>query len=105
VAITNRIFSVTIQRDGKNLSLFQNAIVVRPLLIAAGKQVGGVGMAIDAELDRATGCVTLQAGTPVTIAFLLSDETPTSLRIVIQDPTTDAELYRSPKDIPVRLSL
>ena len=48
-AVTNRIFSVTIQLDGKNLSLFSNELVVRPLLISAGKQVGAVGMAIDAR--------------------------------------------------------
>jgi hypothetical protein len=78
---------------------------VRPLLISAGKQVGGVGMAIDAELDRATGSVKLRPGKPVTVAFLLSDESAPSLRIVIQDPTTDADLYRSPKDIPVRLGV
>ena len=76
-AVTNRIFSVTIQLDGKNLSLFSNELVVRPLLISAGKQVGGVGMAIDGDFDRATGCVTLQPGKPVTVAFLLSDESVT----------------------------
>jgi hypothetical protein len=103
--VTNRIFSVTIQLDGKNLSLFSNELVVRPLLISAGKQVGGVGMAIDGDFDRATGCVKLQAGKPVTVAFLLSNESAPSLRIVIQDPTTDAELYRSPTDIPVRLGV
>ena len=104
-AVTNRIFSVTIQLDGKNLSLFSTELVVRPLLISAGKQVGGVGMVIDGDFDRATGCVKLQSGKPVTVAFLLSDESAPSLRIVIQDPTTDAELYRSPTDIPVRLGV
>jgi hypothetical protein len=104
-AVTNRIFSVTIQLDGKNLSLFSTELLVRPLLISSGKQVGGVGMAIDGELDRATGCVKLQPGKPVTVAFLLSDESIASLRIVVQDPTTDAELYRSPNDIPVRLGV
>ena len=104
-AVTNRIFSVTIQLDGKNLSLFSNELVVRPLLISAGKQVGGVGMAIDGDFDRATGCVKLQAGKPVTVGFLLTDESAASLRVVIQDPTTDAELYRSPTDIPVRLGV
>ena len=53
-------------------------------------------MAIDAELDRATGCVKLQPGKPITVAFLLSDESAASIRVVVQDPTTDAELYRSP---------
>jgi PglZ domain len=104
-AITNRIFSVTIQLDAKNLSLFSRELVVRPLLVAAGKQVGGAGMVIDADLDRATGCVKLQAGKPVAIAFLLNDETVASVRVVVQDPTTDAELYRSPNDIPVRLGV
>ena len=104
-AVTNRIFSVTIQLDGKNLSLFSTELVVRPLLISAGKQVGGVGMAIEGNFDRATGCVKLSAGKLVTVAFLLSDESAPSLRIVIQDPTTDAELYRSPTDIPVRLGV
>jgi hypothetical protein len=104
-AVTNRIFSVTIQLDGKVLSLFSKELVVRPLLISSGKQVGGVGMAIDADLDRATGCVKLQPGKPVTVVFLLSDESVPSLRIVVQDPTTDAELYRSPTDIPVRLGV
>lgn len=103
-AVTNRIFSVTLQL-GQNLSLFSTEMIVRPLLISSGKQVGGVGMAIDADLDRATGCVKLQPGKPVTVAFLLSDESVASLRIVVQDPTTDAELYRSPSDIPVRLGV
>jgi hypothetical protein len=103
-AVTNRIFSVTLHL-GQNLSLFLSAMVVRPLLMAAGKQVGGVGMAVDAELDRATGCVKLQPGKPTTIAFLLSDESVPALRVVVQDPATDAELYRSPTDIPVRLGV
>lgn len=104
-AVTNRIFSVTIQLDGISLSLFSTELLVRPLLISSGKQVGGVGMAIDGDFDRTTGCVKLQPGKSVTVAFLLSDESVASLRIVVQDPTTDAELYRSPNDIPVRLGV
>jgi hypothetical protein len=103
-AVVNRIFSVTLQL-GQNLSLFSSAMLVRQLLMASGKQVGGVGMAVDAELDRATGCVKLQPGKPTTIAFLLSDESVPALRVVVQDPATDAELYRSPTDIPVRLGV
>ncbi|MEQ1801914.1 MAG: PglZ domain-containing protein [Gammaproteobacteria bacterium] len=104
-AVTNRIFSVTLQLGGRNLALFAGEMLVRPLLMSAGKQVGAVGMAVDADLDRATGCVPLEPGKPVTVAFLLSDESPVSLRVVVQDPATDAELYRSPTDIPVRLGV
>jgi hypothetical protein len=28
-----------------------------------------------------------------------------AVRLVVQDPATDAELYRSPADIPVRLGV
>lgn len=47
----------------------------------------------------------LQPNKPITVAFLLSDESAASLRVVVQDPTTDVELYRSPTDIPVRLGM
>lgn len=104
-AVTNRIFSVTLAFAEKQMVLGATGMVVRPVLVSAGKQVGAVGMAIDAELDRATGCVKLEANRPITVAFLLSDEGTTSLRVVVQDPTSDAELYRSPADIPVRLGV
>lgn len=104
-AVTNRIFSVTLIYGAKQMLLGATGIQVRPLLMAAGKQVGAVGMAVDAQFDRATGTVKLEPNKPVTIAFLLSDESAASLRVVVQDPTTDAELYRSPTDIPVRLGV
>jgi hypothetical protein len=103
--VTNRIFSVTLVFGDEQLMLGATEILVRPLLMSAGKQVGAVGMAIDAELDRTTGCVALQPNKPITVAFLLSDESAASIRVVVQDPATDAELYRSPIDIPVRLGV
>jgi hypothetical protein len=104
-SVSNRIFSVKLHVGGTNLDLFAGAsMTVRPLLVHAGKPVGAAGMAADAELDRTTGCVTLALGKPATIAFLLSDDKAPSLRVVVQDPVTDAELYRSPQDIPVELS-
>ena len=89
----------------KQMTIGATGRVVRPLLLSAGKQVGAVGMVVDAELDRATGCVQIEPDKPVTVAFLLSDDSAKSLRVVVQDPTTDAELYRSPTDIPVRLGV
>ncbi len=97
--VKNRIFSVVLKLD----SLFP--AVVKPLLTAGGQQVGEAGMAVNAELDRATGSVTLQPGEEATVALLLTSENVEAVRIVIQDPTTDAELYRSPKDIPIRLEM
>jgi hypothetical protein len=103
--VTNRIFSVTFTYGAKQMMLGATGIQVRPLLMTAGKQVGAVGMAIDAQFDRATGTVKLEPNKPVTVAFLLSVESVASLRVVVQDPTTDAELYRSSTDIPVRLGV
>ncbi|MGH8656258.1 MAG: PglZ domain-containing protein, partial [Gammaproteobacteria bacterium] len=102
--VTNRIFSISLLLGGQNLSLFSSTMIVRPMLVSTGKQVGAAGMAIEADLDRASGCVKLETGKPVTVALLLSDESVGSVRVVVQDPATDAELYRSP-DIPVRLGV
>jgi hypothetical protein len=60
-------------------------------------------MVVDGTLDRDTGTVRLAPGKPVTVALLLDDDQVRTLRIVVQDPRTDAELYRSPVDIPVQL--
>ncbi len=97
--ITNRIFSVQIEQG----DLFSVEQAVLPLLLAEGRQVGRVGMAVDAVLDGVTGAVKLAPRKPVTLAFLLNDDRVRALRIVILDPRTDAELYRSPADIPVEL--
>jgi hypothetical protein len=104
-AITNRIFSVTFTFGARQMSLGDTGPRVRPLLMSAGREVGAVGMAIDTQLDRATGCILLEPSRPVTVAFLLSDERATSVRVAVQDPATDAELYRSPSEIPVRLGV
>ncbi len=98
-AVTNRIFSVALKLDG----LFPT--VVKPLLLAEGRQVGAAGMVVNADFDRMTGNITLQPGEEATVAFVLSSEDVEAVRIVVQDPATDAELYRSPADIPVRLGV
>ena len=112
-AITNRIFSIKIKFGAKSPGLFDAAsMTVRPMLVpggrvaagAGGKQIGAAGMAAEAELDHATGCVKLTADKVATVVFRLSDDQVPSLRILVQDPLTDAELYRSSADLPVRLS-
>ena len=103
--ITNRIFSVTLELGGQNLALFATETAVQPVLLAGTRQVGAVGMAIGGELDAPTGTVSVQPGKPVTVAFLLNDDTAESIRIVVRDPATDTELYRSPVEIPVHLGV
>ena len=101
--VTNRIFSVTVELGGRNLDLFSAPTLVQLVLLSGTRQVGMIGLAIDGELDAEAGTVTMQPGEPLTVAFLLSDDTAQSIRIVVRDPVTDAELYRSPMEIPVHL--
>ena len=98
-AVTNRIFSVKV-RFGT-----MEPPPVRPVLISEGREVGTVGMAVGADLDRTSGVVALATGAEATIGFVLDDDSIDSVRVVIVDPTSDAELYRSPNDIPVRLGV
>lgn len=104
-AITNRIFTATIVYGAQQMLLGATDIQVRPLLMAEGKLVGTVGMAVGAQLDQTTGTVMLEPNKPATIGFQLSDDNASSVRVVVQDPATDAELYRSPADIPVKLGI
>jgi hypothetical protein len=62
-------------------------------------------MAVGAELDRTSGVVALSTGAEATIGFVLDDDSIDSVRVVIIDPSSDAELYRSPNDIPVDLGV
>lgn len=102
--ITNRIFSAVVQLGGANLAMFSAPIVVQPMLVSGQRQVGKAAMVVGADLDAAAGTITL-TGAPVTIGFMLTDDSVASLRLVILDPATDAELYRSPHDIPVNLGV
>ena len=101
--VATRIIKAIFQVGEGNL--FADKIRIRPLLMSGCKQVGSVGMVIDGDYDQVSGCINLLAGIPVTVAFLLNDESVNVLRVVAQDPDTDAELYRSPGDIPVRLGI
>ncbi len=100
--VTNRIFSVVAELAS---ALFTSPAAVRPLLVSGTRQVGALGMAVGAECDTATGTVTLEPGEAVSLALLLTDDSVASVRVVVQDPATDAELYRSPAEIPVRLGV
>jgi hypothetical protein len=75
------------------------------MLVSAGRQVGKAVMAVGPEVDALTGTLTLSPGTPINVGFMLTDDGVGSIRLVVLDPETDAELYRSPHDIPVSLGV
>lgn len=99
--VTNRIFSVKLALA----SLAGDAVPVRPVLMSDDRQVGDAGMVVGGEHDRSSGTVMLPPGSDVTIGFVLDDDSAESLRIVVFDPSTDAELYRSPSPVPIRLGV
>lgn len=98
-AITNRMFSVKLSYA----SMLGTDTPVMPTLMSNGRQVGRVGMALGADL-LADGSVALAVGIEATVGFMLDDDSVESVRVVVLDPATDAELYRSP-EIPVRLGV
>lgn len=104
--IVNRIFPVTFTLGGAQLSLASGTRVVKPILVGQGRQVGHAAMTIDpADIDR-TGQVTFHAGKPIAVYFRLTDGAHDiiTLRVVVQDPATDAELFRS-AEIPLKLGV
>jgi len=98
--LTNRTFGVELVPAA---NLFSSAgFTVRPLLVSDGQQVGEGGMAIGADFDPGSGCVTLRPGTPASIGFVLKRDDCKKVRVVIQDPATDGVVGQS-EEVPVKL--
>lgn len=102
-AVTNRIFTIRIELGGASKSLFENARKLRPLVISGDKPVARAAIATGAALED--GRLTLGPGVQATVAFMLDDDEVKTVRIQVLDAETDAVLYLSPKDIPVRLGV
>jgi hypothetical protein len=102
-AVTNRIFTIRIELGGASKNLFENARKLRPLVISGDKPVARAAIATGAALED--GRLTLGPGVQATVAFMLDDDEVKTVRIQVLDAETDAVLYLSPKDIPVRLGV
>ncbi len=102
-AVTNRIFSVRIELGGAAKNLFEQARRVRPVVVAGDRQVATAGVAVGALLED--GCLLLEPKAAATVGFILTDDTVPSVRIQVLDAETDALLYASPKDLPIRLGV
>ncbi len=108
-AVTNRTFGLRLRADKRDL-FTEGPVPVRLVLLAEGQEVGRAGMAVDAHLDRATGTVTADFGKEINVAMILTSDRlstgdrVTTVRIVAQDPATDAILGQS-EDLPVKLGI
>lgn len=102
-AVTNRIFSIEIAFAETTGNLFGEARKIRPVAVHDNRPVAAAKMTATGQIED--GIVTLEPGKPVNVAFLLTDDQAPALRIQVLDADTDAVLYTSPKDIPVRLGV
>ena len=102
-AITNRIFTIKVELTGSSKGLFDQALFVRPLVVGDGHEVAKAALAVGAELQG--GRMALEPQTPVSVGFILTDESVSSVQIQILDAETDRVLWASDTDIPVKLGL
>jgi hypothetical protein len=72
-------------------------------VLSDDKPVARAAIATGAALED--GRLTLGPGVQATVAFMLTDDEVKTVRIQVLDAETDAVLYLSPKDIPVRLGV
>lgn len=93
VTLTNRTFGCRLTFEGDLLD--QEPVAAKVVLIGDGQEVGRAGMAPEAEFDRATATVQLPPRQEVNIGMMLTNESSKKIRIVVQDPATDAVLGQS----------
>ena len=102
--ITNRIFRVQFSLAKP----FFDQVTSLVRLVAVDKalsEVGRAGMATNAKkFDPATSVIELEPGAVIDVALLLTNDKATSIRIVVLDAHTDAELGTT-GEIPVKLGL
>lgn len=100
--LTNRTFGMRVAVESGLFS--KEPLSIRLVVLDDGVEVGRCGMAPDAEFDRATGTVMVRPGSSASVAMMLTSDEPKKVRIVAQDPATDAVLAQSP-DIDVKLGM
>lgn len=101
-AVTNRTFGLTISAP---TDLFEKeTLALRVVLLSGQEQVGQAGMVMGGEFDRPSGILKLAPGKKVSVGMMLLKDDAKSLRIVVQDASTDAVLAES-KEIQIKLSI
>ena len=100
-AITNRMFSVTVEAQDDLLSEPQN---VRVLLFTGTEQAGQTGMVLNAEWDRETGVVTIVSRKSASIGLMLTRDDGSHVKVVVTDAKTEAVLAES-GEIPIKLGV
>ncbi len=101
-AVTNRTIPVQVTVGSPLFG--EESIALRVILLSEGAQVGQAGMAVGADLDRASGVIQAKPGTKADVVLVLTRDDCPTVRIVALDPATDAVLAQS-DDLPVKLGI
>ena len=100
--ITNLIFTIRLVTAG---GLFApGPIALRVTLIAGDEEVGKAGMAVAGTLDKESGVLQVESGTEASVGMMLMPGDMKSVRVVVQDPATNAVLTQS-DEIPLKLGI
>ncbi|MFO7695730.1 MAG: PglZ domain-containing protein [Anaerolineae bacterium] len=100
--ITNRTFGIRVLVMP---NLFApEAVALRVVLVCGSEQVGQAGMVVGADFDRASGILRVKPGAEASIGLMLTRDDCAAIRVVVQDPATDAVLDQS-EELPVRLGI
>jgi hypothetical protein len=106
-AITNRMFVVNVEVADLGM-LAPEAVEVRVVLLSKNpdeqvrEQVGEVGMASGAELDRERGVLRVKPGATAHVGMMLANDEATSIWVVVLEPSTGAVLVKSAA-LPMKL--
>jgi PglZ domain len=101
-ALTNRTFGVRVSVVAELFSA--DPVSVRVILVSGSEVVGQAGMAVGAEFDRATGVLRVTPGTEASVGLMLTRDDCQRVRVVVQDPASDAVLGQS-DEIPAKLGI
>jgi hypothetical protein len=100
--LTNRTFGIQVEMVGDLLTV--GPVPLRIILVSGSEQVGQAGMAIGADFDRDTGILSVPPGATASVGLMLTRDDCQTVRVVVQDPATDAVLGQS-DEIPVKLGI
>jgi hypothetical protein len=100
--VTNRTFGVRVLVVAELFTT--DSVALRVVLVSGGEQVGQTGMAIGADFDRTSGVLNVKPGAEASVGLMLTRDDCATVRIVVQDPATDAVLDQS-DEMPVKLGI
>jgi hypothetical protein len=102
--LTTRTLGVKLSLEATDLFEGDEAVEIRPVLVAGGQEVGKAGMAVGADLDINTQRLRLVPGQEVMVGLLLERDDAVRVKVAVVDPRTGAVLGES-AEIEVKLGM